>query len=219
MPTNKKKLFILLAVIVLLAIIIIIVVASGPKKNTSSNNQASEDPTVAQQSGPTPEEIKAEIALKAAGEVNPVLKDAKVTVPGASLVSKDNLVITPEGKPTENNVTPMTPTAPKQTPPITAPSKLTADVIKLNISTTNGYSPKEFSVNSDEPATIAVTGTDSFTHIFMFDNASLSAVAIGIGPNETRAITFNAPKAGTYTFRCDVPGHAARGEVGKMLVK
>jgi len=67
---------------------------------------------------------------------------------------------------------------------------------------------------------VAVSSTDGYTHVFMFDDPSLSAVAVGVGPKETRAITFNAPaKAGTYSFHCDVPGHTARGEVGAMIVK
>jgi len=37
---------------------------------------------------------------------------------------------------------------------------------------------------------------------------------------ETRAVTFNAPvEKGEYSFRCNVGGHAGRGEVGKMIVK
>jgi uncharacterized cupredoxin-like copper-binding protein len=54
----------------------------------------------------------------------------------------------------------------------------------------------------------------------MFNDPSLSAVAVGVSPRETRAITFNAPSTpGEYPFVCDVPGHAGRGEVGKMIVE
>jgi len=66
---------------------------------------------------------------------------------------------------------------------------------------------------------LALSSVDNITHVLLFDDPVLAGVAIGVGPNETRAITFNAPKAGEYGFHCDVPGHTARGESGKMIVK
>ena len=82
-----------------------------------------------------------------------------------------------------------------------------------------GFKPSTFEVKAGQLVTMSLTSVDKMTHVLLFDDPSLAAVAIGVGPDETRAITFNAPKAGEYAFHCDVPGHAARGEKGVMIVK
>ena len=155
----------------------------------------------------------------------PVKTDAGVVTPagvvaatGTSPIATSGLVVTAEGKPVKLDVTPGTPQAPQQSNPITKPADLPSKAIKLSISSA-GWSPKEFTVSSGAAITVAVTATDNQTHVFKFDDPSLDAVAVGIGPGETRAITFNAPKAGTYKFHCDVPGHSGRGETGDMVVK
>ncbi len=39
-----------------------------------------------------------------------------------------------------------------------------------------------------------------------------------IAGGESKTITFTAPPAGTYTFVCTVPGHAAAGKIGTLTV-
>jgi heme/copper-type cytochrome/quinol oxidase subunit 2 len=208
MQNNKQKLWILLGVIVVI-FLIILVAAQGKKtpQKTGINNQAKNEQAKNNPVPPTP----------GAPVVNSALKDAVAVVPGANLVSKDNKVLTIEGDLAQNSATPMSPQAPHQTGPIDKGS-LSDKVVKLTI-TTKGWSPNSFTVKAGEPVSLSVTSGD-VTHIFKFDDPSLSAVALGLGDKETRAITFNAPtKAGEYTFHCDVPGHTGRGEVGKMIVK
>ncbi len=141
-----------------------------------------------------------------------------VAAPGTSPISETGQVVTQTGQPVKLNTTPMAPEAPQQSNPIASPKDLPPQTIKISVSAA-GFSPSSFTAKPGAPVTLAVTSADTQTHVFMFDDASLSAVAVGIGPGETRAITFNAPKSGEYTFRCDVPGHKARGEVGKMRVQ
>lgn len=146
------------------------------------------------------------------------MEGARTEVPGANLVTKDNIVVTPEGKPTKNNVSPISEQAPRETAAI-SPDSLPKEVIKLNITAT-GFDPKEINVKAGEVVSIALTSGDAQTHILRFDDPNLSAVAIGVGAQETRAITFNAPKTpGSYSFYCRVLGHKGRGEVGAMIVK
>jgi len=208
MENNNKKIWVLLGVVVLLVVIIIIAANSG-KKNAQTgsvtNNQAApaQENTAPGGDGGT--------------AVTSLPEGATVVVPGTSPVSKDDVVLTPTGEAVQNDVAPLTPDAPKQTGPI-AKEQLSNEVVKLEVSTA-GFSPKEFTVNSGDPVTFALTSMDQYMHVLVFDDASLKAVANGVGPGETRAMTFNAPAAGEYTFRCGVPGHAARGEVGKMIVK
>ncbi|OGE80852.1 MAG: hypothetical protein A3B13_02465 [Candidatus Liptonbacteria bacterium RIFCSPLOWO2_01_FULL_45_15] len=141
-----------------------------------------------------------------------------VAAPGTSPISETGQVVTQTGEQVKLNVTPGTPEAPQQSNPITSPKDLPPQTIKISVSAA-GFSPSSFTVKSGAAVTLAVTATDSQTHVFLFDDKSLSAVAIGVGPGETRAISFNAPKSGEYAFHCDVPGHSGRGEVGKMIVQ
>lgn len=217
MQSNKQKLWILLGVIAVIAIIVIVAASQSKKTNTNTNDQANSQPT-ANQSDNTQQPAAGNATEASTPAVNPVLKDTTVVVPGANPITKDNKVVTIEGKPTKNDVVPMSPQAPQQTAPVDK-NALSKSVIKLEISS-SGWSPNSFSVKAGAPVSLAVSSVDKYTHVFMFDDSSLSAVAIGVGPNETRAITFNAPaKAGEYKFHCDVPGHSGRGEVGTMIVK
>lgn len=137
--------------------------------------------------------------------------------PGASPVATSGQVIAPTGEPAKLDAVPASPQAPQESAPISA-KEIPSSAVKLTI-TASGWSPSSFTVRSGAAVTVSVTSGDTQTHIFMMDDPSLSALAVGVGPGETRVITFNAPKSGTYGFRCDVPGHAGRGEVGKMIVQ
>jgi plastocyanin len=135
--------------------------------------------------------------------------------PGTSPISDRGEVLTAGGEPVDLGVTPGSPDAPQQSDPVSL-GNLSGDVVKISASSV-GFVPSEFEAKSGDAVTVAVTSTDSLTHLFKFSDPSLSAVAIGVGPGETRAISFNAPKSGEYAFLCDVPGHGS--EVGKMVVK
>ena len=217
-----KKKNIIFAIIIL-AIILIFIIGVIIKTNNDqkvanqaiiqNNNQANQAAITENASNNAAEQ--ASVATPAV--VSPIVKEAQVVVPGASLVAKDETVITPEGKPTENNVIVGSASAPKVTGPISSPSSLPSNVIKLGISAA-GFSPKEFTVKAGAATTISLTSTDNSTHILIFADPSLSAVAIGVIAKETRAMTFNAPtKAGNYAFICRVPGHTS--ETGTMIVK
>ncbi len=141
-----------------------------------------------------------------------------VAATGTSPIASSGIVMAPVGKPAQNNVQPSAPTAPQQSNPIAEPSGIPASAIKLEVSAAKGFVPNAFTVSAGAAITVAVTGADNFVHVFAFQDPSLSAVAVGVGPNETRAITFNAPtKAGDYKFYSNVPGQS--GETGVMTVK
>ncbi len=93
------------------------------------------------------------------------------------------------------------------------------EAIKVAI-TEQGIVPASLEVKSGEEVLLSVSSGDQWTHIFKFKSEALKEVAVGVGPQETRAITFFAPKEkGEYEYYCDVPGHIERGEKGKMIVK
>ncbi|MFA6407617.1 MAG: hypothetical protein WCV80_02855 [Candidatus Paceibacterota bacterium] len=91
--------------------------------------------------------------------------------------------------------------------------------IEIHISE-NGFLPKSFSVEAGKMVSLALTSDDAFSHTLSFDNPDLSKFNMGIGAQETRVIFFWAPQEKkTYSFRCGLPGHVDRGEVGNMIVK
>lgn len=113
---------------------------------------------------------------------------------------------------------PAPPSRPYQSAPIQK-EEVPSTAIKLVVSS-EGFFPSVFMVKAKQKVTLAVTSGDTQTHIFKFEDESLSDVAVGLGPKETRTIEFFAPKkAAEYLFYCDVPGHKGRGEIGKMIVE
>ena len=205
---NKKTLWIIVGLAVLAVIIIVIAVSTGSQQSsgTATKTGGEIDVPVA------PTDLDKETPIATPEEV----EQASSVVEGTSKVI-DNVVVTPTGKPARTDVHAGSPEAPQQTPPIN-PEDLPAGTIRLEASA-EGFNPPQFEVRAGQLVTLSLTSVDNITHVLLFDDPILSAVAIGIGPGETRAITFNAPTAGEYSFHCDVPGHAARGEVGKMIVK
>lgn len=107
--------------------------------------------------------------------------------------------------------------APLQSEPVD-PTKLPESAIKIVMSPT-AVVPAEFKVRPKQAVALSVT-SESSIEIFKFDDSSLSAVAIGLKPGETRVITFNAPeKPGSYKFYSDFAGHRATGAEGVMIVE
>ncbi len=108
--------------------------------------------------------------------------------------------------------------APMQSPPMEE-EEVPDEAIKVGMSAA-GFSPKTFKVKSGQIIILSVSSEDEWTHVFKFKDETLSDVAIGLNPGETRTITFISPKkAGDYEYFCDVPGHEVRGETGTMIVK
>ncbi len=141
----------------------------------------------------------------------------QVLAPGTSPVSTKGQVLGANGEVAQNNAEWGTAGAPKQSNPLSV-KDLPKNSVTLNVSAA-GFVPNSFTVKAGQAVVLAVSSKDA-THLFHFSDPSLKAVAIGIGPNETRAITFNAPQQkGQYAFNCDVPGHAGRGETGVMIVE
>lgn len=110
---------------------------------------------------------------------------------------------------------PGSPEAPKQEV-VTSTDKIPAKAIKIQISA-DGFKPKTFSVKAGQSVTLALTSTDNSAHVFIFPTASLMALTTMVLNGETKTITFDAPTAGTYSFRDDIPSF--RANTGEMIVK
>ncbi|MEX1014623.1 MAG: cupredoxin domain-containing protein [Candidatus Paceibacterota bacterium] len=136
--------------------------------------------------------------------------------PGSSLINEEGRIVNESGVETRNDAEINDEDAPKQSRPL-EDDEVSTKAIRMTVSS-EGFSPSTIEVDSDEAVIIALTVTDDQTHIFKFKDPSLQALAVGLGPGETREIPFNAPAKGEYDFYCDVPGHEGRGEVGTMIV-
>jgi len=221
MEKNPKKLLVILGIVVVIAAIVIVAVVQTKKTAPNTGEQTGEQAAPEQADKPAVENVATttnDNAIEGVGE-KVDLKDAVAVIPGSpNMVTKDNKVVTETGVVAANNARPMSEEAPKQTGFLDKAS-LPEAVVKLEVGN-DKFNPSEFTVKAGAPTTFSLTGADSFSHVIVFDDSSLSAIAILVGPGQTKAITFNAPvKAGTYTFRCDSPGHADGGETGKMIVK
>ena len=194
-------------VIIIILVVIAIILLNAPKASAPE--------------GTVPEAAGEEAVIPAEGEGIEtedidVLKGAEQVVPDASPVSDEGEVLTSEGAPVDNTALPGSPEAPKQSRALDE-KEIPSGAVQLTV-TAAGFVPNEFTVKAGQAVTLSLTSGDK-THVFKFDDAGLQAVAIGVAGNETRAITFNAPTAGDYSFYCDVPGHRGRGETGVMHVK
>jgi plastocyanin len=215
----KKKMLPLIGVAVLLLVLVGIVILTKNKTTQPPIEQPTttetEQQTTASSTATTTDVLAVAPELVAA---NPTLVDAKREAPGSNLITKEGKVVTDTGAQVKNDVSPMAAEAPHQTLPITK-DQVSANAVKIDISAA-GYSPSEFRVKKGQAVTIALSSVDSYVHMLKFEDPSLVAVGTSISAGTTRAISFNAPTtAGEYKFFCDIPGHADRGEVGKMIVE
>jgi hypothetical protein len=142
-----------------------------------------------------------------------------VAAPGASPINEAGQVVNSlTGKTVDNTAIPLSPNAPQQS---NAVSKEAIPTTAIKVTAmASGFSPNSFTVQRGAPVTVSVTSGDTFTYVFAFDDPSLQAVAVGIGPGETRIIAFNAPtKAGEYLFYNNVGPRRPSQISGKMIVK
>lgn len=220
MADKKKLLPIILAAAVILIVIIVIAMTANKKTEeptgvlTPGSEESAEnemEPGVVDEAGELGDAAEMET-------VNPVLVDAVRVIEGANLISSEGVVVTDTGEEVRTDVSPMSAEAPRQTLPVEREA-LEGKAIMLDV-TASGFSPAEFTVKKGEAITIALTSADQWSHNIKFSDPSLQSAGIAVSAGTTRAVTFNAPDAaGEYPFSCDIPGHAARGEVGKMIVE
>lgn len=213
---NKKK--IILIFVALIAFVVIIFLVSKIKITTKTDVKEEEKTPLVGVSGPIPDAAISTDNKELIDAKIPALEGAKVVAPGANPITPDNKVVTPTGQVATSSGRPMDPGTPRQTS-FLDPATLPASLIKLNVGS-GRFDPKEFSTTAGAPTSFSLTGTDNLTHLIAFDDASLGAIIILVGPGQTKAITFNAPeKTGDYTFHCEAPGHTEQGETGKMIVR
>lgn len=132
-------------------------------------------------------------------------------------ISDEGIVVQDTGEPVVLDAEPGSAEAPQQSNAIENTEELPENVIQLGITSADGWTPTSFTVQTGALVSLSITSSDDLTHVFAFVDASLSAVAVGVGPGETRVISFNAPAPGEYEYHSNMPGQ--KQLVGKMIVQ
>jgi plastocyanin len=221
MQANKKNILIVIGVVVVIAVVVIAAIQT--KKVGLSTSTVKTPTQTVNPATTTPDEIAPSKNVVSTATVTPEVLQAAVQIAsGTDLITKDNQVVTPQGVPVKLNVLPSSLAAPQESAPIAKANVAiiakAANAVNISISAA-GFVPNTFTVKAGQLVNFILTSTDDFTHVFLFDDSSLMGSALGVAGHETRTKSWNAPAKGTYTFHCDLPGHAARGEVGKMIVE
>jgi plastocyanin len=220
--TNKNLPLIIVGVVLLIVVVIIIIAMQKKGDETIGGRQTgtqSDAPALIDEDGEPIPEASVSFDDDDLLEVKvPNVGTAKVVVPGTNPITADNVVVTEDGTVAENAGMVMGENSPKQTGFLNK-EELPDNIVKLNVGA-GGFSPNSFTTTVGAPTTFSLTGVDEFSHMISFDDPSLGAIGVLVGPGQTKAITFNAPTtAGTYTFYCSSPGHRDQGEEGKMIVR
>ena len=92
------------------------------------------------------------------------------------------------------------------------------------------FTPDKPSIPAESEVALTFKNEGSLDHNFIIaadeidpfkvsEADALAGINTGIVPGgEKTSLTFKAPPAGTYTFVCVVPGHAAAGMVGSLTI-
>lgn len=224
----KKNSVLIIIIAALIIVILGIVFSSGIKKvglidkeigegKKSEESKISEE-GVATEIVTTEQAGQGQIESELAISGQEALKSAKILAPNLNPISKEGIVLTPNGLPVDNSALPGSPEAPSQSMPLNK-NEIPEKAIKLNISD-KGFEPKEINVKTKEAIIVSLTSTDKDNvHALRFEDKSLRGARIIVSSNETRAIVFNAPEPGDYVFYCEMPHHREAGETGIMHVK
>lgn len=77
------------------------------------------------------------------------------------------------------------------------------------------FDPADIKIPPDTDVTVNVTNKGNLVHNWQIPDKKLGSKDLNGG--ETEAVTINLP-AGTYKTECTIPGHAAAGMVGQLIV-
>jgi len=211
---TKKRIFLSVIILIIITVILVFIVRQKnnniEKENYLNSNQSNGQVVGDSSANATVTQLEDEENFNQEG--------LKVVVPGSNPINVDNVVLAKNGQPAKNDASIMSDEAPQQTGFLNK-STLPDDLLEIEIGR-GLINPKSFTTQAGAPTSFALSGIDNLAHTIIFDDPSLSAIVVSVGPSQTKAITFNAPtEPGVYTFYCLSSGHAERGERGEMIVE
>jgi uncharacterized cupredoxin-like copper-binding protein len=135
---------------------------------------------------------------------------ALVLAPAAVAVAYAN----PARQDATPGATPGTPGATPEGTPVGSPAAAGATTMSVSMIDL-AFEPKEFTIPAGTDVAVTVTNNGVLEHNWAVDGTPFETPIVGSGVVQT--VTVNLP-AGSYPFKCDVPGHAAAGMVGVLTV-
>jgi hypothetical protein len=101
-----------------------------------------------------------------------------------------------------------------------SPTQIPPNSCHVSICST-GFTPNIIYANKNSIVQFALTSSDNYTHVFLFDSSKMIGAALGTASHETRMKTwklYNVEFDEVLRFHCDIPGHEGRGEYGYLIV-
>ena len=84
------------------------------------------------------------------------------------------------------------------------------------------FSPNQVNAAVGVPVSVRVTNRGTERHDLSFPSLhmpGLEGIETILAPGETRTFTLQFDQPGTHTFICSLPGHAAAGMTGAVIVR
>jgi plastocyanin len=78
------------------------------------------------------------------------------------------------------------------------------------------YTPSTITVSAGQKVHLTFKNEGKVVHEIIFEGFDAGTKAEA---GETNGANFTAPRAGTYTFVCTIPGHKEAGMVGQLIVQ
>src|SRR5438067_187067 len=86
-----------------------------------------------------------------------------------------------------------------------------AQQVTLTVGNSMSFDPANITVRAGQPVELSLRNTGVMPHDFSLSDGVAQTVKIAAGGGQTSSGTFTIDNAGTYTFECSMPGHAAAG--------
>jgi len=78
------------------------------------------------------------------------------------------------------------------------------------------FTPSRFTLSKGTPVRLTLANGGALEHDLRFDDQP--EIWLRARPGESATIVFTPQRAGTFSFRCTLPGHADAGMVGEFTV-
>jgi nitrite reductase (NO-forming) len=91
----------------------------------------------------------------------------------------------------------------------------------ITIQATDGlkFEPSSITVKAGQPVQLTLSNAGQMQHDWSLNQGAAQPVKIVANAGQTATGTFTIQRAGTYTFICSVPGHAAAGMQGTITAQ
>ena len=100
-----------------------------------------------------------------------------------------------------------------------AASNPTAQMVSVQATDSLKFEPSSITVKAGQPVELTLSNTGQMQHDWSLDQGAAQPVRMVANAGQSATGTFTIQRAGTYTFICSVPGHAAAGMKGTITAQ